>query len=258
MNTNKSMIKLLAFSLLIFVQQIVQSEESKGSMGLSFIKIEPGCFEMGQDKKFKESSDAELPKHRVCIQNPFYIGETEVTQKIWEEIMGNNPSKIKGLYRPVDKVSWYDVQEFIKRLNEREGVNYYRLPTEAEWEYAARGGTTTVYSFGDKEAALKEYAWYANLGYHGSSHDVAQKKPNPLGLFDMHGNVWEWVQDWYSATYYSESPQNDPKGPDTGKYKVYRGGSWVGKAVNLRSSVRFSGLPVTKTHDIGFRLVKQQ
>jgi formylglycine-generating enzyme required for sulfatase activity len=257
MKTKKYMTGLSFFIFLILVTQSVKAESTKSFMGISFIKIEPGCFQMGENKKFKESSEAELPNHRVCIEKPFFLGETEVTQKQWEDVMGNNPSKAKGLYKPVEKVSWDDTQLFIKRLNEKEGDNKFRLPTEAEWEYAARAGTNTVYSFGDKADNLADYAWYGNLGYHGSAHDVAQKKPNPWGLFDMHGNVWEWVQDWYGASYYSDSPVNDPKGPDSGQYKVYRGGSWVGKAVNLRSSVRFSGLPVTRTNDVGFRLVRE-
>ncbi|NOT11798.1 MAG: formylglycine-generating enzyme family protein [Methylococcaceae bacterium] len=243
--------------LLLNLTQLVHAADSKSFMGMTFVKIDPGCFQMGQNKKFKESSEAEVPNHRVCIEKPFYLGETEVTQKQWEDIMGNNPSKAKGLYKPVEKVSWDDAHAFIKRLNEKEGGQYYRLPTEAEWEYAARAGSDTVYSFGDDEKNLADYAWYGNLGYHGSAHEVGLKKPNQWGLYDMHGNVWEWVEDWYGATYYSSSPVNAPKGPESGQYRVYRGGSWVGKAVNLRSSARFSGLPVSRTHDIGLRLVRE-
>jgi formylglycine-generating enzyme required for sulfatase activity len=257
MNTKKSKNNLCAFVLLMLFMHLAKAGESKDFAGITFIKIEPGCFQMGQNKKFKESSEAELPNHRVCIDKPFYLGETEVTQKQWEELMGSNPSKSKGLYKPVERVSWDDVQVFIKKLNEREGGNSYRLPTEAEWEYAARAGSSSVYSFGDNEKDLSDYAWYGNLGYGGSSREVGHKKPNQWGLYDMHGNVWEWVQDWYGAAYYSNSPVNDPKGPESGQYRVYRGGSWVGKAVNLRSSVRFSGLPVSRTNDIGFRLLKE-
>jgi formylglycine-generating enzyme required for sulfatase activity len=171
--------------------------------------------------------------------------------------MGSNPSKFPSLYKPVEKVSWVDVQEFFKRLNAQEKTTVYRLPTEAEWEYAAKAGSTTMYSFGDKEKALNEYAWYGNEGYGGSSHEVAKKLPNPWGLYDMHGNVWEWVQDWYDPRYYQVSPANDPKGADAGQYRVYRGGSWVSKAGNLRSSLRYSGLPVSRSGDIGFRVLRE-
>jgi formylglycine-generating enzyme required for sulfatase activity len=227
--------------------------------GISFIKIEPGCFQMGTDQVVKAidaSSESEMPSHKVCISQPFYLGETEVTQRQWDSLMDKNPSKFKGQYRPVERVNWKDVQEFIKRLNAKEGGNAYRLPTEAEWEYAARAGSSTLYAFGNSEGSLKDYAWYGNKGYHGDSHEVAQKKPNDWGFYDMHGNVWEWVQDWYDPKYYQNSPEQDPKGPDTGQYRVYRGGSWVSSAINLRASVRFSGLPATRSNDLGFRVLK--
>jgi formylglycine-generating enzyme required for sulfatase activity len=142
-------------------------------------------------------------------------------------------------------------------LNEKDSGHYFRLPTEAEWEYAAKAGSDDDYSFGNNEKSLATYAWFGNLGYKGNSHEVGLKQPNAWGLYDMHGNVWEWVQDWYDGTYYSKSPEKNPAGPESGKYRVYRGGSWVGKAFNLRSSVRFSALPSTRTHDVGFRLVRQ-
>jgi formylglycine-generating enzyme required for sulfatase activity len=257
MKFNKSI--NLAFTLIASALpwQSADAVEHKAFVGIRFVKIEAGCFLMGGDTDLKESSEVELPKHQVCIDRPFYLGETEVTQKQWEEVMGNNPSKYKALYRPVEKVSWNDAQEFIKRLNAKEGGNSFRLPTEAEWEYAARAGSTSLYSFGNKPAELVNYAWFGNEGYGGSSHEVAQKKPNQWELYDMHGNVWEWVQDWYAPDYYRNSPSADPKGPETGQYRVYRGGSWVGKAINLRSALRYSGLPVSRTHDIGFRLLKE-
>jgi formylglycine-generating enzyme required for sulfatase activity len=241
----------------IFYLQPANALESKSFQGIRFILIEPGCFQMGNDKPPTDRTIGESPSHKVCIEKSFYIGETEVTQKQWEDVMGNNPSKTKVEDRPVDRVSWNDTQEFIQRLNAKDGGKYFRLPTEAEWEYAARAGSNSDYSFGDSPSSLGEYAWFGNLGYKGSSHEVAQKKPNDRGLYDMHGNVWEWVQDWFSPSYYSDSPEKNPLGPETGKYRVYRGGSWVGKAENLRSAVRFSALPVTRTHDLGFRLVRQ-
>ncbi len=231
--------------------------ESKTIDGITFIKIEPGCFQMGRDANFKESSRNELPTHKACISKSFYLGETEVTQMQWTKVMGENPSKYKFLNNPVERVSWNDVQEFLQKLNARDGGNHFRLPTEAEWEYAARAGSTTVYSYGNDADDLSKYAWFGNEGYGGKAKPVAEKKPNPWGLYDMHGNVWEWVQDWYSETGYANSAETDPTGPESGKYKVSRGGSWVGSAFNLRSCVRFSGLPVSRSADIGFRLVWQ-
>lgn len=231
--------------------------ESKTFQGIRFVLIEPGCFQMGNNKPATDRTAGETPSHKVCLQKSFYMGETEVTQKQWEDVMGNNPSKVKAYDKPVDKVSWSDVQEFIQKLNAKDGGNYFRLPTEAEWEYAARAGSEDDYSFGDNPKTLPQYAWFGNLGYKGSSHEVAQKDPNQWGLYDMHGNVWEWVQDWYSPSYYSDSPANDPLGPETGKYRVYRGGSFVGKPSELRSAVRYSALPMTRTQDVGFRLVRQ-
>jgi formylglycine-generating enzyme required for sulfatase activity len=237
--------------------QCAQAIDSKSFAGNKFIFIQSGCFEMGNKKPPTERTVGEYPSHRVCIDKPFYLGETEVTQRQWEDVMGNNPSKSKVEDKPVDRVSWNDTQEFIQKLNAKEGGNNFRLPTEAEWEYAARAGSNDDYCYGDNESSLGKYAWFGNLGYKGSPHEVAQKTPNKWGLHDMHGNVWEWVQDWYDGTYYSNSPANNPSGPETGKYRVYRGGSYIGKATNLRSAVRFSALPGTRTHDLGFRLVRQ-
>lgn len=241
----------------VFCMQTAEALESKTFLGIKFILIEPGCFQMGNDKTPTDNTVGETPSHRVCIEKPFYLGETEVTQKQWENVMGSNPSKVKAEDRPIDRVSWNDAQDFIQSLNAKDGGKLFRLPTEAEWEYAARAGSDSDYSYGNDSKSLAQYAWFGNLGYKGASHEVAQKQPNDWGLYDMHGNVWEWVQDWYGPSYYSNSPANNPLGPESGKYRVYRGGSWVGKATNLRSAVRFSALPVTRTHDLGFRLVRQ-
>jgi formylglycine-generating enzyme required for sulfatase activity len=171
--------------------------------------------------------------------------------------MDSNPSKFKGMYRPVEKITWNDTQTFIEKLNDREKGDFYRLPTEAEWEYAARAGTSTVYSFGDDSKIIRDYAWFGNEGYGGDTHEVGQKKANAWGLVDMHGNVWEWVQDWYDPNGYKNSLATNPKGAETGQYKVYRGGSWVAKSTLLRSATRYSGLPTTRSGDIGFRLVRE-
>lgn len=242
--------------LTLFCMQSAWPLESKVFHGIKFILIEPGCFQMGNEKQPTDTTVGETPSHRVCIEKPFYLGETEVTQKQWENAMSSNPSKTKAEDKPVDRVSWNDTQDFIQSLNSKDVGKHFRLPTEAEWEYAARAGSDSDYFYGNDSKSLAKYAWFGNLGYKGSSHEVAQKLPNDWGLYDMHGNVWEWVQDWYSPTYYSNSPANNPLGPESGKYRVYRGGSWVGKATNLRSAVRFSALPVTRTHDLGFRLVR--
>lgn len=235
----------------------VNAQESKTFMGIKFVLIEAGCFAMGNPNPPSNLTTGETPSHHVCIDKPFYLGETEVTQKQWEDVMGSNPSKVKSYDRPVDRVSWNDVQEFLQKLNAKDGGSYFRLPTEAEWEYAARAGSDKEYCYGNGEGALAQYAWYGNLGYKGTSREVALKKPNDWGLYDMHGNVWEWVQDWYDGAYYSNSPEPNPTGPETGKYKTYRGGSFIGKPINLRSAVRFSAMPASRTHDVGFRLVRQ-
>jgi len=169
--------------------------------------------------------------------------------------MGNNPSRFTGdLNQPVEQVSWEDVQEFLRKLNEREKGKPYRLPTEAEWEYAARAGATTAYCFGDDTERLREYAWYdKNSG--GTTHPVGQLKPNAWGLYDMHGNVWEWVQDWFAASYYSQqpNPDRDPQGPGSGEYRVLRGGSWLYEAGHVRVAARHWREPGNRLVVIGFR-----
>jgi formylglycine-generating enzyme required for sulfatase activity len=165
---------------------------------MEFVLIQAWTFQMGSNN----GEPNEKPVHMVRISRPFYLGKYEVTQAQWEAVMGNNPSQFKGdPNSPVENVSWDDVQEFIKRLkrlNTRESGVKYRLPREAEWEYAAQAGTTTAYSFGNDPSQLGEYAWYGENA-NGETHPVGQKKPNPWGLYDMHGNVWEWVQDWYGV-----------------------------------------------------------
>jgi formylglycine-generating enzyme required for sulfatase activity len=146
---------------------------------------------MGANKNFEDASDDETPQHRVSISKPFYLGKYEVTQAQWEAAMGSNPSEFKGRDNPVELVSWEDAQEFISRLNRKEGHSSYRLPTEAEWEYAARAGSISAYNFGDDSGQLQSYAWYGEEHNAGSTHPVGQKQPNALGLYDMHGNVGE-------------------------------------------------------------------
>ncbi|MEQ1637459.1 MAG: formylglycine-generating enzyme family protein [Methylococcales bacterium] len=248
---------VLFLSTLSITSSIQAEAVSTNFSGIKFVKIAPGCFQMGGDTGVKETSAAELPRHQVCIEKAYYLGETEVTQAQWVAVMASNPSKFNVNSHPVEQVSWNDVQEFIKRLNAREGGNSYRLPTEAEWEYAARAGSEALYSFGDNAKSLSKYAWYGNEGYGGRTSQVAQKQPNAWGLYDMQGNVWEWVQDWYDSGYYANSSAKDPHGPGSGKFRVYRGGSWVASASNLRLAARFSGLPISRSRDLGFRLARQ-
>ena len=215
--------------------------------GIEFILIEPGAFLMG-DEAFNWTK----PVHRVDICKPFYLGKYPVTQAEWEAIWGNNPSAFPGERNPVESVSWGDVQDFLKKINN--GAQVYQLPTEAQWEYACRAGTTTAYSFGDNEDRLGQYAWYSNNSS-TTSHPVGEKKPNPWGLFDMHGNVWEWVQDYWRE-HYEEGIALDPTGPETGSFRVSRGGSWYEIATFLRSSLRISGASTDAGNNIGFRLTR--
>ncbi len=178
----------------------------------------------------------------------------KVTQKQWKAVMGSNPSYFKGDDLPVEKVSWDDAQELIRKLNQREGGDTYRLPTEAEWEYACRAGTTTRFSFGDDESRMGEYAWYVGNS-RDRTHPVAQKEPNSWGLYDMHGNVREWCQDRYGD--YPLSSVIDPKGPSGGSGRVYRGGSWrYEPRRRVRSAYRNWYNPDFRYIDLGFRLLR--
>jgi formylglycine-generating enzyme required for sulfatase activity len=224
------------------------------SIGMEFILIPSGSFTMGADKNFENANDDATPQHRVSINKPLYLGTYEVTQAQWAAVMGNNPSNYKGWSNPVEQVSWDDIQVFIQRLNQKEGHTRYRLPTEAEWEYAARAGTESTYSFGDDAGQLGRYAWYGENYDSGFTHPVGQKQPNAWGLYDMHGNVWEWVQDWYGERYYSNSPGTDPKGPSSGSNRVIRGGSWNLNAEYCRSAYRDYIAPDYRYYIMGFRM----
>ncbi len=222
------------------------------SLDLEFVFIQPGTFQMGS-KVF----DDEQPVHDVRISWPFYLGTYPVTQAQWEAVMGSNTSHFQGHpHRPIENISWEDVQAFIERLNGVEGHRQYRLPTEAEWEYAARAGSTTGYCFGDEVSRLHKFAWWAsNSG--GQTHPVGQLKPNVRGLYDMHGNVWEWIQDWYGDTYYEESSNPDPQGPSTAVYRAVRGGGWDCDAGDCRSASRNIEVPSGRSPVIGFRLLRE-
>ncbi|VVB91470.1 Hercynine oxygenase [uncultured archaeon] len=224
------------------------------SIGMEFVLIPVGEFDMGSPANEAGRYDDEGPVHRVKIANAFYMGKFEVTQKQWLDVMGTSPSYFNGDNLPVEQVSWNDVQEFVKKLNEKEGSNKYRLPSEAEWEYAARAGTTTRYYFGDDETKLGDYAWNGNNSG-GKTHDIGQKKPNPWGLYDMYGNVWEWVQDIYQSKY-NGAPTDGSAWESSGSGRVVRGGGWYRCARFCRSALRYACDPGFRGADLGFRLLR--
>jgi formylglycine-generating enzyme required for sulfatase activity len=198
----------------------------------------------------------EGPIRHVTIPKSFYMSKYEVTQKQWCEVMGSNPSNFNGDDLPVENVSWDDVQKFIQKINDKEETDKYRLPSEAEWEYAARAGITSRYSFGEDESELANYAWYAkNSG--NRTHPVGQKKPNSWGLYDMHGNVWEWVQDeWHDS--YDGAPSDGSAWEDgDGTFRVVRGVSWRFDARYHRSAYRTGFDPDNRINALGFRLLQE-
>ena len=214
------------------------------SIGMEFVLIPVGTFEMGSN----EGRDNEHPVHTVEITKPFYLGKYPVTQAEWKAVMGKNPSEYKGANRPVEQVSWNDVQEFVEVLNARDRRYRYRLPTEAEWEYACRAGEGDTY-----ERDLDAVAWYdENLGE--ETHPVGEKQPNAWGLYDMLGNVWEWVQDRYDGDYYELSPGQDPQGPVSGEIRVLRGGSSEEYANFVRCAARSDDGPYLRYDSVGFRI----
>jgi formylglycine-generating enzyme required for sulfatase activity len=220
---------------------------------MEFVMIPAGTFMMGADKNNENASEEELPRHQVTISKPFFLGVHEVTQRQWEQVMGNNPSKFKGKDNPVDTVSWEDAQDFIRRLNQKEGHSLYRLPTEAEWEYATRAGSTSTYFFGNDESQLEDYAWYNEISGR-TTKPVGQKRPNPWGLYDMIGNVQEWTGDWYDKSYYANSPSSDPTGPISGPFRVSRDCNYRHSARDCRSAFRAGYWPDIRSLSLGFRL----
>ena len=224
--------------------------ELRNSIGMEFVLIQAGMFQMGSPATEPGRDDDEGPVHQVTVSQPFYLGKYEVTQGQWQAVMGNNPSDLSdcGATCPITGVSWDGTQQFITALNRQEGAYVYRLPTEAEWEYAARAGTQTAYHFGNAARDLALYAWYGEVLFFGSIHPVGQKRPNAWGLYDMHGNVWEWVADWYGA--YPRGSVTDPRGPSTGVSRVTRGGYWNGAARYCRVANRNRG-PYSPSFHIG-------
>jgi formylglycine-generating enzyme len=238
-------------------------EDSKGSglpdkvmedpgTGMEFVFVKGGCFRMGDT--FGDGFPDEIPVHEVCVDD-FWMGKYEVTQAQWQKVMGNNPSEFKkGGNYPVERVNMDDTEAFIEKLSAA-SKRPYRLPREAEWEYAARsGGKAEKWAGTSEQGALGEYAWY-DANSDKQTHPVGQKKPNGLGLYDMSGNVMEWCKDWYEKPYYRRSPKENPKGPESGQYRVLRGGCWLHDAVDARASNRTRFLPFHRSYGIGFRLV---
>ena len=220
-----------------------------GDVKMDFVLIQPGKFMMGSDK----GDPDEKPAHEVTIAKPFYMAVNEVTQLQWKALIGDNPSGFKGDDLPVEKVSWDDGQRFLVKLKEKLAAGQScRLPTEAEWEYACRAGSEGAYGFGDDVGELKDFAWYIeNAGE--KTHPVGQKKPNAWGIYDMHGNVYEWCSDWYGP--YGDAAQRDPGGAASGMVRVVRGGSWFNIPNYCRSAAR-QKYPSSGRYDlVGFRVV---
>ena len=238
-------------------ENIVFKVKAEGAMsftvnGVTFkmICVQGGTFTMGcTSEQGSDCDNKEEPSHSVTLGD-FYMGETEVTQALWKAVMGNNPSNFNGDDRPVESVSWNDCQKFIRKLNQLTGKTF-RLPTEAEWEYAARGGNKSQHYKYAGSNTLGNVAWYTdNSG--NSTHPVKGKQANELGLYDMSGNVWEWCSDWYGSN--NSSSQTNPQGPSSGSNRVLRGGSWYRSAGYCRVSRRFSNGPGYRHDHYGFRL----
>ena len=215
--------------------------------------VKAGTFTMGTTSEMKGPYYWEKPAHQVTLTNDYYIGKTEVTQALWKAVMGNNPSYFKGDNLPVEQVSWDDCQKFISKLNSLTGQNF-RLPTEAEWEFAARGGNNSNHYQYSGSNELGDIAWYDGNS-RDKTHVVATKtkQPNELGLYDMSGNVWEWCSDWFGN--YSSSSLTNPTGPNSGSNRVYRGGSWLSDTGCCRSSYRSGIPPDYSLNYLGLRLV---
>lgn len=266
---------IIAFVFLVSCR--TEKADFVNSIGMEFNLIPAGEFRMGAQgalkkvdfveghRPFLDPYDRELtpmlskdtdeePNHIVKISKPFYMGKFEVTQGQYQKVMDTNPSFFKGNNLPVENVSYNDALKFIDKLNSIEGKTIYHLPTEAQWEYAARAGSNDLYFFGDGSDSIREYVWFFSNS-NGKTNRVGRLKPNQWGLHDMIGNVWEWCGDYYDHEYYSKSPSLDPKGPETGFVRVFRGSSWFFYNECCRSADRENGPPDFKTYYLGFRLV---
>jgi formylglycine-generating enzyme required for sulfatase activity len=236
-------------------------KEITNSIGMKLLLIPQGTFQMGSPES-EVGRYGDETQHEVTIRQDYYLGVTEVTQGQYEQVMGKNPSyfqvgelKRDSANHPVERVSWNDAVEFCKKLSElpeeKAAGRVYRLPTEAEWEYACRAGSKSAYSFGDDPKSLDDYAWF-DENSNEQTHPVGEKKANAWGLYDMHGNVWEWCSDWYGE--YPLGAVSDPAGPNQGSYPVFRGGCWFYEAARCRSARRYRFFPSLSDRILGFRL----
>ena len=267
MRWTKASLMLISFIALFSGSGYANEEitvDLPGGVQMEFVGIEPGTFMMGSPDSDSLAKNIEKPQRQVTISKGFYLGKFEITQGQWNAVMGNQPwsGKDKGYVQedpnnPAVYISWYDVHAFIHTLNQAAGDSLYRLPTEAEWEYVCRAGTTTGWSFGNDESQLRDYAWNEQNAWKVGeqyAHAVGTKLPNPWGLFDMHGNVYEWVQDWYGL--YSDSSQTDPTGPASGATRIHRGGSDYHNARYARSAYRYNSAPGDRWDNLGARLLR--
>ena len=268
---NKALIKTITVIILLLPVSALADRgiDVSGRDSISTVFIKGGCFDMGD--QFGDGEDNEKPVHDVCVDD-FYLGEHEVTQKEWKDVMGSNPSHFNyssGDF-PVETVSWSDVQQYIRKLNDKTGMRY-RLPTEAEWEYAAReGGRKVRFGTGKDTIGPDEANIYTSSNprlkepylrpgvYRKKTVPVKSFPPNSLGLYDMSGNVWEWVQDWFDEDYYRNSPKDNPAGPGSGEYRVLRGGSWYILPLDARATFRYWGVRGARDAVFGFRLARDK
>jgi sulfatase modifying factor 1 len=242
---------------------ILSGDVITNTIGMTFNKIPAGTFRMGSHERETLRRDDEQV-HNVTISKAFFMQTTEVTQGQWKEVMGTEPWKGKqyvkeGPNYAATYVSWDDTIGYCKKLSIQEGETY-RLPTEAEWEYGCRAGTKTAWCFGIWENILRDYAWYDKNAYlirEKYAHQVGLKRPNTWGLYDMHGNVYEWCNDYYEEDYYQQSPTNDPQGPESGSFRVFRGGSFLHYAYDSRSAGRYSAHNTSSRYSYGFRVVRE-
>ncbi len=235
--------------------RVVTPEAFTNSIGMTLVLIPAGSFLMGSPDSDLLADDDEKPQHQVTISQAFYLGIHPVTQAQWEEVMGNNPSSFPGNPRhPVENVSWDDAQQFLERLSELDGRRY-TLPSEAQWEYACRAGSTSRYCFGDAAAQLGDYALYRD-NLDGTTHPVGEKRANAWGFYDMHGQVWEWCEAWLGN--YQATAVTDPSGPSAGASRVIRGGSWVNSARNARSAYCDRSPPGFRVDFLGFRCLRSE
>ena len=248
-----AMVLGLVGALIVMAQEVKPGKAEVIDLGkdvkLEMVLIPAGKFKMGSPASEKDRNEKET-QHEVTLTKPFYMGKYEVTQEQWFEIMGENPSREKGRMLPVTNVSWNECHFFIRKLNEKTNGGY-RLPTEGEWEFACRAGTTTAYSFGDK--ITPKDANYVGSEI-GKPVAIGSYKPNSFGLYDIHGNVWEWCEDWYGD--YPAGAVTDPKGPAKGEYRVLRGGSFLTNVSAARSSLRNFNSPTDRLNGGGFRLAR--